>query len=71
MKTSKLEQGSEPMTPSDIKLLNPDKKLLTKEKYRELTGRHDLSDEDADQAAQNIQLFAKTLYEFIAQNKHI
>ena len=57
--------------PSPKKLLNPDGLPLTKEKYQELSGLRDLSDEDAEQAAQDIQLLAKILYQIIHQKKHI
>jgi hypothetical protein len=67
MKNPKQEnERSSPTIP-----INPERKPLTKEKYRELSGRHDLSDEEAEQAAYDIQLFAKILYQVVYQNKHI
>jgi hypothetical protein len=70
MKNPNLEQETNSITPNKIKLLNPDKKPLTKEKYRELSGRYDLSDEEAEKAVQDIQLLAKILYQVVHQNKH-
>jgi hypothetical protein len=71
MKEPKLKKENNPHSSTKIKLLNPERKPLTKEKYRELSGRHDLSDEEAELAAQDIQFFAKILYEFVNKNKHI
>lgn len=54
-----------------ITRINPGKQPLTADKYRELSGQPDLSDEQAEKAAQDIQQFAKILYQIINQNKHI
>ena len=54
-----------------LKLLNPERKPLTKEKYRELSGLHNLSDDEAEQAAHDIQNLAVILYMFVNQKKAI
>jgi hypothetical protein len=46
-----------------IKLINPERKPLTIEKLRELTGWHDLSDEQATNVIHSIRLLVKILYE--------
>jgi hypothetical protein len=51
--------------------LNPKREPLTKEKYRELSGLTSLSDEDAEQAAQDLQKLAKILYLMINHKKAI
>jgi len=61
---------NEIQSPGKLKLLNPERKPLTIQKYRELSGLHDLSDEEAEKAVESIRLLAKILFEFINQNKH-
>lgn len=45
------------------KLINPEKRPLTTEKLRELSGLN-LTDEEAEEAINSIRLLAKTLYDF-------
>jgi hypothetical protein len=54
-----------------VVFLNPKKEPLTKEKYRELSGLSDLSDEEAEQAAHDIQRLAKILYLMANEKKAI
>jgi hypothetical protein len=54
-----------------IKFLNTERKPLTKEKYKELSGFHNLSDEQAEQAVHTIQNLAKILYMFASHKKAI
>ena len=65
------EKKGNPSSADKIKLLNPERKPLTKEKYKELSGLHDLSDEEAEQAAHDIQNLAVILYMFVNQKKAI
>lgn len=46
-------------------LLNPGRTPLTPEKLRELSGLHDLTDEEAVKIIESIQQFAKVLYRFM------
>lgn len=48
-----------------ITLINPERKPLTIEKLRELSGWHDLSDEQATEIVHSIRLFVKILYETV------
>lgn len=50
-----------------IKDLNPDFSPLTKEKLRELSGLHDLSDEQAEEAVRSIRKLAKILFLFSSE----
>ncbi|WP_188929398.1 hypothetical protein [Puia dinghuensis] len=52
------------------KLLNPERKPLSIEKLRELTGWHDLSDEQAANILISIRLFVKILYEAAKKNDY-
>jgi hypothetical protein len=54
-----------------MKLINPERKPLTAEKLRELSGLHDLTDEKADEAIHSIDLFVKILYEFVKKKEAI
>ena len=47
-----------------LRLINPEHKPLTKEKFRELSGLT-LSDEQTEEAVHAIHLFAKLLYELM------
>ena len=59
-----------PDKPVTVKLLNPERTPLTKEKLRELSGL-ELSDEKAEETVASIHLFAKRLYDCIRQEQHI
>jgi hypothetical protein len=54
-----------------IKLINPDRKPLTIAKLKELTGWHDLSDEQATDIIHSIRLFVKILYEAVKEKETI
>jgi DNA invertase Pin-like site-specific DNA recombinase len=54
-----------------IKLINPQRQPLTIEKLRELTGWHDLSDEQATNVIHSIRLFVKILYEAVKKEETI
>ena len=53
---------------NQIPSLNPQKEPLDKEKLRELSGLHDLSDEQAEEMVFSIHLLAITLYDFVRKN---
>lgn len=52
-----------------IKLINPERRPLTVEKLRELTGWHNLADDQAEEIVQSIRLFAKILYEAVKEKE--
>lgn len=54
-----------------IKLINPERKPLTVEKLRDLTGWHNLTDDQAEEIVQSIRLFAKILYEAVKEKESI
>ena len=58
----------EPIITPDYRILNPEKKSLTIEKFRELSGLHELPDEQAEEMVNSIHLLAKILYGFVQEN---
>jgi hypothetical protein len=50
-------------TNNNIMLLNPERKPLTIEKFRQLSGRKDISDEQATEIIDSINILVKILYQ--------